>query len=306
MARPLPGRRAWALSGARADLLLLVTNIVYGTAYVASRVALVDVPPATLAFARLAVASAVLVPFLRRGPTTTARRGDGGKIFWMGVLGFGVAYVLSHLGLQRSTASNAALIITLEPVSMILLSPVVLGERLRIREGCGAALVLGGAALVIVNGVPGVTVALLPHWRGDLLLIVAAIAFASYSLLGRGVLARWDSRTVTARSILWGAASMAPVAALEWTGGAPLAWTLAGTAATLYLALVVTALAYLAWNYALSLVPAPRAAIFINVQPVVGVGLGVLLLGERMTIFTVAGAVLVVVGLAVTVKTKAA
>ena len=287
------------MSGHRADLVLLLANVVYGTAYVAQRVALYDVPPALLALARLALASVVLLPFLRRPPETAAVRGDGGKIFWMGVLGFGVAYALSHLGLQRSTATNAALLITIEPVSLILLSPLVLGERLRRREAMGAGLVLLGTVLVVVDGVPGITVTVLPHWRGDLLLVLSAVAFASYSLFGRDVLARWDARTVTARSIVWGAASMAPLAALEWASGTRPAWTPAGAAATIYLAVVVTALAYLAWNYGLALVSAPRAAIFINVQPVVGVVLGVLLLGETATMATLAGAVLVIAGLGV-------
>ncbi len=260
------------MSWHRADLVLLLANVVYGTAYVAQRVALFDVPPALLALARLVLAAVVLLPFLRRPPDTAAVRGDGGKIFWMGVLGFGAAYALSHLGLQRSTATNAALLVTIEPVSLILLSPLVLG----------------------------LTVTLLPHWRGDLLLVLSAVAFASYSLFGRDVLARWDARTVTARSIVWGAASMVPLAALEWASGTRPAWTPAGAAATIYLAVVVTALAYLAWNYGLSLVSAPRAAIFINVQPVVGVVLGVLLLGETATMATLAGAVLVIAGLVVT------
>jgi drug/metabolite transporter (DMT)-like permease len=202
----------------RADLVLLLANVVYGTAYVAQRVALFDVPPAWLAFARLAVASVVLLPFLRRPPGTAAVRGDGGKIFWMGVLGFGVAYALSHLGLQRSTATNAALLITVEPVSLILLSPLVLGEHLRRREAAGAALVLCGTVLVVVDGIPGLTVTVLPHWRGDLLLVLSALAFAFYSLFGRDVLARWDARTVTARSIVWGAVSMAPWR--RWSGRA--------------------------------------------------------------------------------------
>lgn len=288
------------MTGGRTDLLLFLTNAVYGTAYVAQREALADVPPGLLALLRLAVASVILLPFLRRPVGTRAVPGDGIKIFWMGVLGFGIAYVLSHVGLQRSTVTNAALLITMEPVSLIMLSPVFLGERLRRREGVGAVLVLVGAVLVVLNGVPGVTVALLPHWRGDLLLLLSALAFASYSLFGRDVLARWDARTVTARSLLWGAASMVPVAALEWAGGARPTWTPPGTAATLYLAIIVTALAYLAWNYALARVPAPRAAIFINVQPVVGVALGVWLLGETATIYTLAGAALVLAGLAVT------
>lgn len=288
------------MSGRGADLLLLVTNAVYGTAYVAQQEALAILPPGLLAFARLALAAVVLLPFLRRPPSTPALPGDGLKIFWMGVLGFGAAYVLSHFGLQRSTATNAALLITMEPVFMMLLSPLLLGERLRRREAVGAAIVLGGAVLVVLNGVPGVTVALLPHWRGDLLLVLSSLAFASYSLFGRDVLVRWDARTVTARSILWGTASMIPVGAIEWASGARPSWALAGTVWTLYLAIVVTALAYVAWNAALARVSAPRAAIFINVQPVVGVALGIGLLGETATIYTVAGAVLVLTGLAIT------
>jgi len=288
------------LTGRRADFLLFLTNAVYGTAYVAQREALADVPPGMLAFVRLAVASVVLLPFLRHRPETRAARGDGLKIFWMGILGFGAAYVLSHVGLQRSTATNAALLITMEPVSLMLLSPLLLGEGLRRREAVGGAVVVVGAVLVVLNGVPGLTVALLPHWRGDLLLVLSALAFAAYSLFGRDVLARWDARTVTARSIVCGAASMVPVVALEWTGGARPTWTLPGTAATMYLAVVVTALAYLAWNAALARVSVPRAAIFINIQPVVGVALGIWLLGEAATIYTLLGALLVLGGLAVT------
>ena len=282
------------------DLLLLATNAVYGTGYVAQREALAGVPPGLLGFARLGIAALILLPFLRRPPGARAEPGDGLKIFWMGTLGFGVAYVLSHFGLARSTATNAALLITMEPVSVMVLSPLVLGEGLRRREAAGAALVLLGAVLVVLNGVPGVTVSWLSHWRGDALLVLSALAFASYSVFGRYVLRRWDARTVTARSILWGAASMLPVVALEWAAGARPAWTRSATVATLYLAIVVTALAYLAWNAALTRVSAPRAAIFINVQPVVGVVLGVWFLGESITLYTLIGAALVFAGLAVT------
>ena len=68
-------------------------------------------------------------------------------------------------------------------------------------------------------------------------------------------------------------------------------------------ALLITALGYLAWNWALERVPAPRAAIFLNIQPLVGALLGVYYLGEPLTAFTVAGGALIVSGLTLTVKT---
>ena len=66
--------------------------------------------------------------------------------------------------------------------------------------------------------------------------------------------------------------------------------------------MVITALGYLAWNYALERVSASRAAIFLNLQPLVGSLLGVGLLGEPLTPYTVVGGGLILAGLSLTVK----
>jgi drug/metabolite transporter (DMT)-like permease len=65
----------------------------------------------------------------------------------------------------------------------------------------------------------------------------------------------------------------------------------------LYLGIVITGLGYLVWNWALERVSASRAAIYLNVQPLVGALLGVVWLGEPLSVFTVAGGALVVLGL---------
>ena len=173
----------------------------------------------------------------------------------------------------------------------------MLGERLTRREGWGTALALVGATVIVVNGVPGLTVSIAPHWRGDLLLLLSGVCFAAYSLLGRPVLARYPSIRVTAWSFLWGVVTTAPLAAVEWRVGSRAPWTAASVAAVLYLGIVITGLGYLVWNWALERVSAARAAIYLNVQPLVGALLGVAWLGEPMSVFTVAGGVLVVLGL---------
>jgi drug/metabolite transporter (DMT)-like permease len=71
---------------------------------------------------------------------------------------------------------------------------------------------------------------------------------------------------------------------------------------TAYLGMVITALGYLVWNWVLERVEAPRLALFINVQPVVGALLGVWWLREPLTAFTVIGGVLVLVGLHVALR----
>ena len=284
-----------------AYLVLLVANAIYGTSYVTTRVVLRDVGPVTLAVARLALGAAVIVPLAmaRRPVGDRLSRSDRWSVFWMGVLGFAAAFGFGNLGIAHSTATNAALLITVEPVSLILLSPIFLGERLSRRELAGAVLTVVGATLVVLNVLPGSASVLAPHWRGDILLVLSGLSYAAYSLIGRGVLARHAALPVTAWSIVWGLVAMLPMAAFEWLNGHRPVWSPMAIWGTLYLALVITALGYLAWNYGLERVEAPRLALLINVQPVVGALLGVWWLHEPLTTLTVVGGVLVLVGLRV-------
>jgi drug/metabolite transporter (DMT)-like permease len=282
-----------------AAILLLVVNVVYATSPVVTRVVLDDVPPITLALLRLVLGAAVLIPLGRR--TAAAPAGQGARVFWMGALGFAAAFALSHWGIARSSATNAALLIVVEPLTLVVLGPLLLGERLTPREAAGAAVAVIGAALVVLNGVPGVTLDVLPRWRGDILLMLSGVAYAAYSLLGRTVLTDTNAAGITARSIVWGAVVMAPLAALEWGAGARPSATGSAVLGTLYLALIITAGAYFVWNWALARVEAARAAPFLTVQPVVGALLGAIVLGEPVTRFTAIGGALVVVGLWMTV-----
>jgi len=286
---------------ALADLALLLANIVYGTSYVVTRLALADVPPATLALLRVLIGGAILVPLSLRTRVRLSA-GEHARIVVMGVVGFAAAFALGHWGLARSTATNAALLIVTEPLGLILLGPLVLHERLRRAEAFGAALALTGALLVVVNGIPGLTHALLPRWRGDVLLVLSGFAYAVYSVLGRPILKHRPALPVTALSILWGVPGLVPLVAQEWLDGQRPALTGSAVAGALYLGVVITALGYLVWNWALERVPAARAGIFVNLQPAVGAVLGVLLLGDSASGFTVAGGVLIVLGLLLTMR----
>lgn len=225
------------------DLVLLIANVVYSTSYVASRLVLEEVPPATLALIRLAVGAVVLVAVCRgrlalQGHPVSAA--DRWRIAGMGIVGFAGAFSLFHWGLVRSTATNAALLIIVEPVSVMLLAPLVLGERLARPEAVGVALALVGTLLVVVNGIPGLSARLVPHWRGDALLILSGVAYGSYSLLGRDVLRRHDPLRVTAQSVLWGTLAMVPLAALEMP--VTIEWSPGVLLGVAYLSVVITAL----------------------------------------------------------------
>ena len=293
-----------------AYLVLLVANLVFSTGYAVTRVVLNDVGPATLGLARVLIGAVLLLGWAawqssaspRVPPRIPWTPGDRVRVALMGVVGFALAFAFGNWGLAHSTASNAALLITVEPTTLLVLAPLLLGERLSRRETVGAALILLGAVVVVVNGVPGLTQSLMPHWRGDLVLILSGVAYAGYSLLGRDVLTRHPVSLVTAHSVVWGAVSIAPLALYEWHVGPPPAWTAGAIAGTVYLGVVITALGYGVWNWCLERVGAARVAAFVNVQPLAGALLGVWWLREPLTPFLVVGGVLIVAGLHLTVK----
>ena len=288
------------------DLVLIGVNALYSTSYVASRVVLEQIPPATLALIRLALGALILVLVcggrLSLTGSPAASGADRWRIAAMGIVGFAAASALSHWGIVGSTATNAALLIIVEPLSVMLVAPLLLGEHLTRREALGAAMALGGTVLVVVNGIPGVSEHLVPHWRGDALLILGGVAYGAYSLLGREVLLRCDPLRVTTHSLLWGVVAIAPVAALEHLTSPAIAWSAGLVLGATYLSVVITALGYLVWNWALARIAAPRAAIFLCLQPICGALLGIAFLGEAFTVFTAAGGALIVLGLVVTVS----
>src|SRR5688500_588218 len=142
-----------------ADVVLLLANVLYGTSYLASRLALDLVPPSTLAFVRLVLALALLGALAARRPRAprpaprapSRSTADRWRIAAMGVFGFSAAYALSHWGVYWSTVTNAALLIVVEPLAIIMFAPLMLGERLGRLEAIGAALALVGTVLVVVN-----------------------------------------------------------------------------------------------------------------------------------------------------------
>src|SRR5438046_1662103 len=144
-ARPTPQTLAYAG--------LSVATVGWAAGFVAGKVALGAMSPLVVAAWRYAVAAAILLPFaLRQRPADGLGRAAG-PLALMVVCG-GVLYPwLFLLALSRTSATNTALLIALNPVLTLLFSPLV-GERLDRRRLLGVLVALVGAATVLTRGDP--------------------------------------------------------------------------------------------------------------------------------------------------------
>jgi drug/metabolite transporter (DMT)-like permease len=146
----------------------------------------------------------------------------------------------------------------------------------------------------VVDGIPLLTLTYAPHPGGDLLLVAAGLAWAPYTIAGKQLLAGYDPIAVTAASLVVALLCLLPVAAVE---EARAVWEPASIpsalAAAAVLGLVVSAGMTVLWNAALRGMDASRLAGFVFLQPLAGVALGALVLGEAVGRYALLGGALV-------------
>ncbi len=282
--------------GVRNYALLIVLSLIWGCSFALIKIAVVTIPPVSLAAARIALAAVVMVvlqAILRQPFSADLRR--WGQFLMVGMLGNGLPFVLIGYGEIRIDSGVAAILIGVMPVFTVIfatLSGVERGLTGRRALGLGCGL----AGLVVLVGP-----ASLMRLEGDGLAYLALIAAAA-SYAATGVYARHLFRTIPMMSLATGsmiasAAVMAPLALWldqPWS----LDPTMAAVAATLSLGVLSTGLAALIY-FRLLISAGPIFASTINyLIPAFGVLLGVVWLGERLALGELAAFAMIVSGIA--------
>jgi drug/metabolite transporter (DMT)-like permease len=299
-----------------------VAQLCFGGFHVVGKAVLRELPPLVLAGIRVGLAAPLLALLAWRHDRMVPARRD---LPWLALLaGLGVFgnQVLFVLGLQRTTAINASILMPSMPVFAVLAAALLGVERIGARRMVGVALSVAGALVlanplrllagnaaataagaVAASAVPGAgghgAPAPAPHSvaLGNALLICNCICWAFFLVLQRPILRRLPWRTVIAWSFLIGAvpvlALAAPqLAALRPETVSPLTWW--GVA---YTVLFATVVAYAISTWAVRRSSPALVAAYSTLQPLVATALAATFLGERLGWTEAAGFVLIATGL---------
>ncbi|MFK0045835.1 DMT family transporter [Streptomyces sp. NPDC090741] len=272
-----PGGRA-ATGSARIGLLLaLVATVVWSGSFVATRGMADTVPPVQAVFWRWIIAALAVAPFAARQAWRQRAliRRHLGFIALASLFGVALYNTLVHQAGLTTSASNMGMIMAASPVVMALYARLG-GERLGVRRTLGLLLAAFGVLLLVGDGSLG-----FDFGAGDLWMLAAALSFATYSALLKRKPAELGGPAFLITTFVLGALMLAPAYAVSVTvqGGFELT---AGTGGMLlYVGVMSSAVAFFAWNKAISLIGAARAGVVYYLQPVCVAGLGLLLLGER-------------------------
>jgi drug/metabolite transporter (DMT)-like permease len=292
------------LSQTRAYAALLLIAILWGTFPATGKLAVADFPPVFLTAVRGVVASVFLVALLARSGAETVR-GLGPEsvraFVTLGVLGLSLSTQLSYVGYAYTTAANAAILQAATPVLVALGARAYLGERLRRRQQLGVGVSTLGVLVVVTDG--RLWMLRVEQLRlGDFVTLVGLVAWMAYTVYGKRVILTHSPALTTTAAYVAGTCVLVAEAALT----APLfprpvltsgrAWSV-----VLYHALF-GAVAHIWWYRAVERVGASRAAVFLNVTPIVGVVMATTLLAEPVGIWEIVGTLLVLAGVALTTR----
>lgn len=286
---------------------LVLTTLVWGSAFTAIKVVVRVLHPVDLAIVRFLLASlgflVVLLVLRRRGAATLrfSRRQWGGfaLLGLTGIVGYHVALNVGEDWLTQTASEDTAAILSAFLISTnslftMLLSPWVTRERLGARRIVGIFISLAGTALLVLWGRG--TLVDRASLVGILIVLAAPLSWAIYSVVAKRVLRRLSPFVVSAWATLLGTLFLLPLASRgivdDLVRLTPVHWLW-----ILLLSAGATFFGYLVWAYALHAWDASRVSTFVYLVPLFGVLVATLVEGERLTPQIAAGGGLILVGL---------
>jgi drug/metabolite transporter (DMT)-like permease len=262
--------------------LALSTSLV-GSYVGLSKLLVLVFPVFLLAWLRFGMAAVFMLPWLRRAPHEP--RLDGrtrGLLFLESFLGNFLFSICLLYGLRASSAVVAGVILAGIPAAVALLSRIVLGERIAPRVAAGIALSVAGIALVAL-GRSGDAMAGTSTW-GALLVLGAVFCEACYVVIGKRLTQDLPPRRISALINLWGLVLVTPLGlwqamSFDFAAVQPGSWGL-----LLFYALAASMVTVWLWMHGLQHVPAARAGVFMVFLPVATALVGLLWLGESISL----------------------
>lgn len=240
---------------------IIATVLLWATAFPAIRVSLTAYTPAEVAFLRYLVASVVLVVYAIVKQMPMPRLRDIPLISLCGSVGFALYNFMLNAGEVTVPAGVASFVISAEVGVIAVLAWLFFGERLGKLGWLGVALCIAGVGVISFSTDAGFQLS-----TGVVLVFIATLSISLYSVLQKPLLRRYTAIQFTTYAIWAGTILLfflAPRAVLS-ISHAPIVPTLS----VAYMGLFPGVVAYIAWSYVLSKIPASQAGSYLALIPV--------------------------------------
>jgi len=276
--------------------LLILVSLVWAGSFIAVRLIHQEISPINLGFLRFFIATPIMVVilFLKKKKTRIPFK-EILPLSVLGLTGVTLLYTLQFIGISYTTASTSSVLINTNVIFIVVLSSLFLKEKFTLKKTLGITISFFGAIIVLLAQISNEYITFKGTFLiGCIFVILSAICWAVYSIMGKKLLLRYDSFTITTYSFVLGTIFFLPIVFPEIIN-VIYSISIIGWVVTLYLSLFCSVFAYLAWYYVLAKNEAGRSAVFLNLIPLFTIILS-FFIGEVPTGFFLIGAMLIIYG----------
>ena len=278
--------------------VLLLQQLLGALAFPAAKYGLMVIEPFTFAFYRFVISSIVLLAIVRfRGNIKPVEKKDYLKIIGLGFVIIPFNQTAYLYGQKLTGAGHGSLLFATVPLWIFLGALIFIKEKFNFRRAFGVVLGLIGIVIIMSSG----TIELGSEYLlGDLIILLAVIAWAAYTVFGKSLVVKYGAFRVTAYALASGSAMYFPFGLYQAVKFDYSTTTSAAWMSVLYMAFGVSIAAYVLWYWLLKYLAATRIAVFHNIQPVIATLVAYIFLNEAIGWPFVIGGIIVLAGVIIT------
>lgn len=269
-------------------LYQIIAIFIWASSFVAGKYAFTMLDPVLTVQTRLIIISFLIFPlFLRHWKKVdkTVRP----QLWWLGFLNYPAIFLLQFIGLHYTSAASAATIIGLEPLLIVFMGHFFFKDKAAWYHWFFGAMAFAGVAILIAGGRSEGEITLF----GCTLILLAGLLFASCLRWTKSMIGQITATAYTAISVVLGTITCLPFT-LIFTQNWDIHFNWQGLIGLLYLAIFCSWIAYWLWNKGLNSTNTNLSGLLTALEPIFGVVLAILLLGESVSLLSWIGILIII------------
>jgi drug/metabolite transporter (DMT)-like permease len=285
-------------------ILMLILIVFWGSSFVVVKILELDegLTPIAIATFRFLIAGGLFLVALfvnksrERRYRLAVEKKDALALLLLALVGVTFFFTAQYTGIQMAGPSIAAILVCLlSPILIAVLSAKILKERLTRKQILGTAVAATGTFIVITGSTMG-----LPDnknfFLGSLILLATPALWATYSLLGKKILEKYNPFLVVSYVNLLGGLCLTPFSLAENSFHQIFTLSLKGWIAILFLSVTCSLIGYYIWFYVINRVGPTVTSSFLFAEPLVTVSFAFVFVGEKISLFIPLGGLLIFTG----------
>lgn len=279
----------------RAHIAVLIVNLLYGANFaIAKGIMPAYIGPFAFVCIRVLVTSVLFVIFHALFIKEKIERVDVPKLILCGIFGVAINQMLFFKGLSITSPINGAIVMTTNPILVLIIAAIVIKERITPRKIAGIVLGISGACTLLLWG-KALAVGE-STWHGDLYIFINALSWAIFLVMVKPLMHKYRPLTVIKWTFLFGIFFSVPfglgeLSEVQWSTFTPQIWM-----GVTYVVIGTTFLAYLLNTVALGTLSPSVVSFYIYLQPFFATVISLFLGKDALTIQKVIPALLIFTG----------